>query len=141
MIDTTATTAEQGTAEQGTTSEPQGSQAAGASADGMGAATETPFSERYSEILGKVNQTLDQVDWQQMGRIGKSVGILVAVIVAQILIKGVLDTINLLPIVPGLLELLGLVVVGRWSWDNLTTGEKRSAVVSRLQHLRQEYLG
>jgi hypothetical protein len=61
--------------------------------------------------------------------------------VAQILIKGVLDTINLLPIVPGLLELLGLVVVGRWSWDNLTTGEKRSAVVSRLQHLRQEYLG
>jgi hypothetical protein len=141
MIDTTATTAEQGTAEQGTTSESQGSQAAGASADGMGATTETPFSERYSEILGKVNQTLDQIDWQQMGRIGKSVGILVAVIVAQILIKGVLDTINLLPIVPGLLELLGLVVVGRWSWDNLTTGEKRSAVVSRLQHLRQEYLG
>jgi tetrahydromethanopterin S-methyltransferase subunit G len=132
MIDTTATTAEQGTTEQGAT-EP--------GADGMGAATETPFSERYSEILGKVNQTLDQVDWQQMGRIGKSVGILVAVIVAQILIKGVLDTINLLPIVPGLLELLGLVVVGRWSWDNLTTGEKRSAVVSRLQHLRQEYLG
>ncbi len=132
MIDTTATTAEQGTTEQGAT-EP--------GADGMGAATETPFSERYREILGKVNQTLDQVDWQQMGRIGKSVGILVAVIVAQILIKGVLDTINLLPIVPGLLELLGLVVVGRWSWDNLTTGEKRSAVVSRLQHLRQEYLG
>jgi hypothetical protein len=99
------------------------------------------FSERYSEILGKVNQTLDQVDWSQMGRIGKSVGILLAVIIAQVLIKGVLDTINLLPIVPGLLELLGLVVVGQWSWQNLTTSEKRSAVVSKLQHLRQEYLG
>lgn len=141
MIDTTATTAEQGTAEQDAATETQGSQAAGAGTEGLNAATETPFSERYSEILGKVNQTLDRVDWQQMGRIGKSVGILVAVIVAQILIKGVLDTINLLPIVPGLLELLGLVVVGRWSWDNLTTGDKRSAVVSRLQHLRQEYLG
>ena len=99
------------------------------------------FSERYSEILGKVNQTLDKVDWTQMGRIGKGVGILVAVIVAQVLIKGVLDTINLLPVVPGLLELLGLVVVGQWSWQNLTTSEKRGAVVSKLQNLRQEYLG
>ncbi|MEY4297726.1 MAG: hypothetical protein RLZZ423_905 [Cyanobacteriota bacterium] len=99
------------------------------------------FSERYSEILGKVNTTLDQVDWSQMGRIGKGVGVLVVVIVAQVLIKGVLDTINLLPVVPGLLELLGLVVVGQWSWQNLTTSEKRSAVVSKVQSLRKEYLG
>ena len=99
------------------------------------------FSERYSEILGKVNATLDQVDWSQMGRIGKGVGVLVVVIVAQVLIKGVLDTINLLPVVPGLLELLGLVVVGQWGWQNLTTSEKRSAVVSKVQTLRKEYLG
>ena len=99
------------------------------------------FSERYGEIIGKVNQTLDQVDWNQMGRIGKATGVIVAVIVAQILIKGVLDTINLLPIVPGLLELLGLIVVGQWSWNNLTTSEKRSAVVTRIQTLRKEYLG
>lgn len=99
------------------------------------------FSERYGEILGKVNQTLDQVDWNQMGRIGKAIGVILAVSVAQILIKGVLDTINLLPIVPGLLELLGLVVVGQWSWNNLTTSEKRSNVVSRIQNLRREYLG
>ncbi len=99
------------------------------------------FSERYSEIIGKVNQTLDQVDWQQMGRIGKATGVILAVIVAQILIKGVLDTINLLPVVPGLLELLGLIVVGQWSWQNLTTSEKRHALVTRIQSLRQEYLG
>jgi hypothetical protein len=99
------------------------------------------FTERYSEILGKINQSLDQVDWSQAGRIGKGAGIVLAVIVAQVLIKGVLDTINLLPVVPGLLELLGLVVVGQWSWHNLTTSEKRSAVVSKLQGLRQEYLG
>jgi hypothetical protein len=116
------------------------------------AATESPsetaaadagasFTERYSEILGKVNETLDKVDWTQMGRIGKGVGVLVAVIVAQVLIKGVLDTINLLPVVPGLLELLGLVVVGQWSWQNLTTSEKRSAVIAKVQTLRQEYLG
>ena len=36
----------------------------------------TSFTERYSEVLGKVNDTLDQVDWNQMGRIGKIVGIL-----------------------------------------------------------------
>jgi hypothetical protein len=102
---------------------------------------EVSFSERYSEILTKVNSTLDQVDWSQMGRIGKATGVIVAVIVAQILIKGVLDTINLLPVVPGLLELLGLVVVGQWSWQNLTTSEKRGAVVAKVQNLRKEYLG
>lgn len=99
------------------------------------------FAERYSEIIGKVNETLDKVDWNQVGRIGKAAGVILAVIVAQILIKGVLDTINLLPIVPGLLELLGLVVVGSWSWKNLSTSEKRSAVVARLESLRKEYLG
>ena len=104
-------------------------------------ATEVSFSERYSEILTKVNSTLDQVDWSQMGRIGKATGVILAVIVAQILIKGVLDTINLLPVVPGLLELLGLVVVGQWSWHNLTTSEKRNAVVAKVQNLRKEYLG
>lgn len=103
-------------------------------------AAEVDFSERYSEVIGKVNETLDKVDWSQVGRIGKASGVLLAVIVAQILIKGVLDTINLLPIVPGLLELLGLVVVGSWSWNNLTTGEKRSAVMAKIQSLRKEYL-
>jgi hypothetical protein len=99
------------------------------------------FKERYGEILSKVNQTLNQVDWSQMGRIGKASGVILVVIVAQILIKGVLDTINLLPVVPGLLELLGLIVVGQWSWKNLTTAEKRSAVVGRIETMRQEYLG
>jgi hypothetical protein len=103
-------------------------------------APEVDFTERYSEVIGKVNETLDKVDWSQVGRVGKASGVLLAVIVAQILIKGVLDTINLLPIVPGLLELLGLVVVGSWSWNNLTTGEKRSAVMAKVQTLRKEYL-
>jgi hypothetical protein len=58
-----------------------------------------------------------------------------------VLIKGVLDTINLLPIVPGLLELLGLVIVGNWGWKNLTTSEKRDDVIARLQGLKKEYLG
>ncbi len=109
--------------------------------DGSGEDAGFDFSQRYGDVIGKVNETLEKVDWSQMGKIGKIAGILLAVIVAQILIKGVLDTINLLPIVPGLLELLGLVVVGTWSWENLTTSEKRSAVVNKIQHLKQEYLG
>ena len=99
------------------------------------------FKERYAEVLGKINTALDGVDWNQMGRIGKATGILIAVIVAQILIKGVLDTINLLPVVPGLLELLGLVVVGSWSWNNLRTSTKREELVQSITKLRQEYLG
>ena len=128
MSDTTTDAVEQGTATEVET-------------DATSGAAEVSFSERYSDILTKVNGTLDQVDWSQMGRIGKSTGVILAVIVAQILIKGVLDTINLLPVVPGLLELLGLVVVGQWSWHNLTTSEKRGAVVAKVQNLRKEYLG
>jgi hypothetical protein len=99
------------------------------------------FSGRYEEVVGKLNETLNKLDWSEMGKIGKITGIFVAVIVAQILINGVLDTINLLPIIPGLLELLGLVVVGKWSWDNLTTSEKRNVVIDRLQSVKREYLG
>jgi hypothetical protein len=145
MIDTTAATSAAGTSDTG--SSDAGTTPISEPAENAGTTTEATggigvnFNERYGEILGKVNHTLDQLDWDQLGRIGKSIGILVVVIVAQVLIKGVLDTINLLPIVPGLLELLGLVVVGQWSWKNLSTGDKRSAVISRLQHIKQEYLG
>ena len=104
-------------------------------------ANSADFKERYAEVLGKVNSALEGVDWSQMGRIGKSIGILVAVIVAQILIKGVLDTINMLPLVPGLLELLGLVVMGSWGWNNLRTSTKREELLGRVSKLRQEYLG
>ena len=113
-------------------------EAAGTEAGGTSIAD---FKERYSEVIGKLNDSLDKVEWSQIGKFAKATGIIVAVIVAQILIKGVLDTINLLPVVPGLLELLGLVVVGNWSWQNLSTREKRDAVVSRMQSLRQDYLG
>ena len=106
-----------------------------------GAETSFDFQQRYGEVVGKVNETLDKVDWGQLGKFGKAAGILLAVIIAQILIKGVLDTINLLPILPGLLELLGLVVVGNWAWKNLTTSEKRSELMSQVDHLKKEYLG
>jgi CAAD domains of cyanobacterial aminoacyl-tRNA synthetase len=106
-----------------------------------GSETTFDFQQRYGEVVGKVNETLDKVDWSQLGKFGKAAGILLAVIIAQILIKGVLDTINLLPIVPGLLELLGLVVVGNWAWKNLTTSEKRAELMSQVDHLKKEYLG
>ncbi|MFM8525001.1 MAG: CAAD domain-containing protein [Cyanobacteriota bacterium] len=109
--------------------------------DASDAAPEVSFSERYSEIIGTINAFLDQVDWSLMGRVSKAAGVILAVIVAQVLIKGVLDTINLLPVVPGLLELLGLVVVGQWSLSNLTTSEKRQKLTGQIQALRKEYLG
>ena len=127
-----------------TITEVQGTPASeGASSNGNGQASAAgfDFADRYGDVIGKVNETLGKVDWNQVSRFSKAGGILLAVIVAQILIKGVLDTINLLPLVPGLLELLGLVVVGTWSWNNLTTSEKRSKVMAQVQTLRKEYLG
>ena len=105
------------------------------------AAAKAAFKERYKEVLAKVSAILDQVNWNKVARLGNVAGILLVVIIAQVIIKGVLDTINLFPIVPGLLELLGLVIVGRWGWANLTTSEKRDALIARLNGLRHEYLG
>ncbi len=102
---------------------------------------ESSVSERFSEVMGTINQTLGKIDWSQMGKYGKAVGIIAVVIVAQVIIKVVIDTINFFPVVPGLLELLGVVVLGQWSWQNLSTSDKRNAVFERVQNLRKEYLG
>tara|TARA_Y100001968_G_C19234220_1_gene656028 strand:- start:469 stop:825 length:357 start_codon:yes stop_codon:yes gene_type:complete len=99
------------------------------------------FSARTSELMNNVNDILGKIDWTQMGKYGKAAGIVAVVILAQVLIKIVIDTINFFPILPGLLELLGVVVLCQWSWQNLTTSEKRTAVIEKVQNLRQEYLG
>ena len=104
--------------------------------------TETKsFSDRYSDVMGKVNETLGNVDWTQMGKYGKAAGIIAVVVIAQIIIKVVIDTINFFPILPGLLELLGVIVVGQWSWQNLRTSENREAVLDKVQNLKKTYLG
>ena len=127
-------------AEQGQAIEPLNPNGGGSGHGDSGDASAS-FSERYGEILASVNQALDSVDWNQMGRLGKATGVIIAVILAQVLIKGVLDTIDLIPVLPGLLELLGLIIVGQWSWKNLATSEKRNAVINQIQSLRKEYLG
>ena len=47
----------------------------------------------------------------------------------------------LLTLLSAVLELLGIVVLGQWSWQNLTTSEKRTAVFDKVQNLKKEYLG
>ena len=99
------------------------------------------FSEKYSDVIGKINETLGTIDWTQMGKYGKAAGVIAVVVIAQIIIKVVIDTINFFPILPGLLELLGVVVVGQWSWQNLRTRENREAVIEKVQNLKKTYLG
>ncbi len=102
---------------------------------------ENNISDRFGEVMGTVNDAIGKIDWSQMGKYGKALGIIAVVIVAQVIIKVVIDTINFFPVVPGLLELLGVVVLGQWSWQNLSTSDKRNAVFERVQTLRKEYLG
>ena len=99
------------------------------------------FTEKYSDVMGKVNETLGNVDWTQMGKYGKAAGIIAVVVIAQIIIKVVIDTINFFQLLPGLLELLGVIVVGQWSWQNLRTSENREAVLDKVQNLKKTYLG
>ena len=102
---------------------------------------ENNLTNRFAEVMGSVNESLGKIDWSQMGKYGKALGIIAVVIVAQIIIKVIIETINFFPILPGLLELLGVVVLGQWSWQNLSTSDKRNAVFERVQNLRKEYLG
>ena len=60
---------------------------------------------KRQDVMGKVNETLGNVDWTQMGKYGKAAGIIAVVVIAQIIIKVIIDTINFFPILPGLLEL------------------------------------
>ncbi len=99
------------------------------------------FSEKYSDVMGKINESLGKVDWTQMGKYGKAAGIIAVVVLAQIIIKVIIDTINFFPILPGLLELLGVIVVAQWSWQNLRTNENREAVLDKLENLKKTYLG
>ena len=99
------------------------------------------FSEKYSDVMGKINESLGKVDWTQMGKYGKAAGIIAVVVLAQIIIKVIIDTINFFPIIPGLLELLGVIVVAQWSWQNLRTNENREAVLDKLENLKKTYLG
>ncbi len=98
------------------------------------------ISDRANDFMGQANEILGKVDWSQMGKYGKAAGIIAVVIVAQIVIKVVVDTVNFFPILPGLLELLGIVVVGQWSWQNLTTSEKRNSVIEKVQNIKKEYI-
>ena len=99
------------------------------------------FSEKSSDVMGKINESLGKVDWTQMGKYGKAAGIIAVVVLAQIIIKVIIDTINFFPIIPGLLELLGVIVVSQWSWQNLRTNENREAVLDKLENLKKTYLG
>ena len=99
------------------------------------------FSEKYSDVIGKVNETLGNVDWTQMGKYGKAAAIIAVVVIAQIIIKDVIHTINYFPILPALLEHLGVIVDGQWSWQNLRTSENREAVLDKVQNLKKTYLG
>lgn len=99
------------------------------------------FSKRYDEAVGKINTSLDKVDWEKVGRIGAVVGILLVSSLALVLVNSVLATIHLIPVLPGLLELLGLVVTAQWCYRNLYTKDKRHAFVERIRNLRKEYLG
>ena len=119
----------------------EGNQSSSAETTPMSNSSQDNISDRVGDAMGKVNDTLGKIDWSQMGKYGKAVGIIAIVILAQVIIKVIIDTINFFPILPGLLELLGVIVLGQWSWQNLTTSEKRNEVIDRVQNLRKEYLG
>ena len=103
--------------------------------------SELTFSKRYDEAIGKINASLDKVDWEKAGRIGAVTGILLISSLALVVVSAVLRIIRGIPVVPDLLQLLGLVVAVQWGYRNLYTKDKRQASLEKIRQLRKEYLG
>lgn len=111
-------------------------------ATGLGSSEFTDtFPERYAEAVAKVNAFLGQIDWLQLRSISLTVVLVLVATFVLLLTKGLLDTVSLIPIVPGLLQLLGLVVLSRWALRNLVTREKRQKLYRTLENTRKEYMG
>ncbi|MBV06677.1 MAG: hypothetical protein CMD53_04985 [Gammaproteobacteria bacterium] len=92
-----------------------------------------------SEYIKKANAFLDNISVDHLKRGAQIAGILFAVVFIQILIKISLNTVSLLPLVPELLELLGLIISLNWGWQNLATKEKRSALPERINSIKEKF--
>lgn len=93
--------------------------------------------EQLELQIKTITDYFNRVNWKRIGLISL---IFLVVILSQLLIHAVIVTINIFPVLPGLLQLIGLIVVIRFSYHNLLTAENRAKIWEKIKTKTNEVL-
>lgn len=84
-------------------------------------------------LLGKVKTWLEQADlpgqWERLGGPLRGLGVLLGLLIVLKLYVALLDTLDDLPLLPRLLQLVGLIVLVRFSVNRLTRRSDRQVIL------------
>jgi hypothetical protein len=112
---------------------PAGANSAVTKSAGPEGAGPGPEGGEWDLLVGKVKTWLEDNDlpgqWERLGGPLRGLGVLLGVLLVLKLYVALLDTLDDLPLLPRLLQLVGLIVVLRFSLLRLTRSSDRQAVL------------
>jgi len=88
------------------------------------------MNEKITQVKTFVQENVSN---ELLKNIGISVGILVVVIIAQLILHEVVMVIDSIPVFNGVMEIIGLVTFFNFSRNNLITIEQRTALMEKVQ--------
>jgi len=88
------------------------------------------MNEKIAQVKTFVQENVSN---ELLKNIGISVGILVVVIIAQLILHEVVMVIDSIPVFNGIMEIIGLVAFINFSRNNLITTEQRTALMEKVQ--------
>jgi len=96
-------------------------------------------------LVSKLQTRFEQLDlagqWDRIRGPLKGIAILVVVLIALRTYAAVVGTIDSIPLVSGLLELVGVVAFTRFAWDNLLRNGERQKLLSDWQRRWSDFSG
>ena len=88
------------------------------------------MNEKITQVKTFVQENVSN---ELLKNIGISVGILVVVIIAQLILHEVVVVIDSIPVFNGIMEIIGLITFINFSRNNLITTEQRTALMEKVQ--------
>lgn len=88
------------------------------------------FEEKY-QLLKQFY--IERVSNDVLIKIGQTTAILFVVIVSQFILHSIVTTIDSIPVINGLLQIIGLYTFIVFSKDNLVTAEQRSNLITNVK--------
>jgi len=88
------------------------------------------MNEKITQVKTFVQENVSN---ELLKNIGISVGILVVVIIAQLILHEVVMVIDSIPVFNGIMEIIGLITFINFSRNNLITTEQRTALMEKVQ--------
>ena len=99
----------------------------------------------WQELLGLLNTWLGDGKakqiWEQSQRPLKAVGIAIVLIIFLRLLGAVLGTLDAIPMLPRLLELVGLIWLGLFAGPKLVKSDERKLIIGRISSAWSSFSG